>query len=81
MGNIILSVSLPEDSTAYAEVKRIKAEGGNVSAFLRLLLEEGAHMPERIRMQRVRIDFLLDCLTAMGKDEFDFTKGGAGSWS
>lgn len=74
MGNIILSVSLPEDSTAYAEVKRIKAEGGNVSAFLRLLLEEGAHMPERIRMQRVRIDYLLDCLAAMGKDEFDFTK-------
>lgn len=60
MGNVILSVSLPVKSIAEARLQEVKNEGGNVSAYIRRLIEDDTafHLSDFVEALQRKVAYL-----------------------
>jgi len=74
MGSVIISISLPVKSIAADRLYEIGNDGGNVSAYVRRLIEDDVTgLPNHVEQAlRLRIKYLHACLAACGHTEEDF---------
>lgn len=74
MGNVIHSLSLPVQSIAETRLGLMKNEGGNVSAYIRRLIEDDVTgLPDHVEAAlRIQVKYLQACLAATGHNPEDF---------
>lgn len=74
MGNVILSVSLPVKSIAADQIEEVRNDGGNVSAYIRGLIEDDVDqlLSVHIEALQLSVKYLHACLAATGHTIEDF---------
>jgi len=74
MGNVIISMSLPVKSIAADRLYEIGNDGGNVSAYLRGLIEDDVDQLLGLQVEALRtaVRYLHACLAATGHAVEDF---------
>jgi hypothetical protein len=82
MGNVILSVSLPVKSIAADQIEEVRNDGGNVSAYIRGLIEDDVDQLLGLQVDALRtaVRYLHACLAATGHAVEDFVPIGESSW-
>jgi len=82
MGNVIISMSLPVKSIAADRLYEIGNDGGNVSAYIRGLIEDDVDQLLGLQVEALRasVRYLHACLAATGHVIEDFVPIGESSW-
>jgi hypothetical protein len=78
MGSVIISISLPVKSIAADRLYEIGNDGGNVSAYVRRLIEDDVTgLPDHVEAAlRIQVKYLQACLSATGHSVEDFHRIG-----